>query len=144
MDFLKKISRNDLEESDDDFGGGEVIDEEEEDIVYDLHDRGEFDQNDANDLSRHEVRSSWSSSEEALDNCEGLIFNVPLEGSPRCSQRVAAEGRDPTRDPLNNVTARCEKILFLLFLWFLLSLLLSLLLLLLLFILLPLLLLLWL
>ncbi len=134
--FSNKKSRNDLEESDDDFGGGEVIDDEEdgdgdaEDVVYDLHDRGEFDQNDANDLSRHEVRSSWSSSEEALDNCEGLIFNVPLEGSPRCSQRVAAEGRDPTRDPLNYVTARCEQILFLLFLWFLLSLLLSLLLLL--------------
>ena len=109
-----------------------MIDDEDgeaEDAVYDLHDRGEFDQNDANDLSRHEVRSSWSSSEEALDNCEGLIFNVPLEGSPRCSQRVAAEGRDPTRDPLNNVTARCEQILFLLMLVFLLSLLLSLLLL---------------
>ncbi len=35
-------------------------------------------------MSRHEVRSSWSSSEEALEACEGLVFNVALEGSTRC------------------------------------------------------------
>ena len=38
------------------------------------------------------MRSSWSSSEEALDACEGLIFNVPLEGSTRCIPEVEEAG----------------------------------------------------
>ena len=34
--------------------------------------------------SREETKSSWSSSEEALQACEGLIFNIPLNGGTQC------------------------------------------------------------
>ena len=35
--------------------------------------------------------SSWSSSEEALARCEGLIFNVPLDGGTKCHENATAE-----------------------------------------------------
>ena len=35
--------------------------------------------------------SSWSSSEEALARCEGLIFNVPLDGGTKCHENGTAE-----------------------------------------------------
>ena len=34
--------------------------------------------------------SSWSSSEEALARCEGLIFNVPLDGGTKCRENATA------------------------------------------------------
>ena len=75
--------------------GGELFDENEmdeavdhhsDDTVYDLLDVGRFDQQnkDGLDRSREETRSSWSSSEEALAACEGLIYNVPLNGGTKC------------------------------------------------------------
>ena len=72
--------------------GGEIPDG-----VYDLHDQGRFNQKNPNDGSREEVRSSWSSSEEALAACEGLIYNVPLNGGTRCTP-------DASRDTLRNIT----------------------------------------
>ena len=44
-----------------------------------------FNQHNPNDKSREETRSSWSSSEEALAACEGLIYNIPLNGNRNCS-----------------------------------------------------------
>ena len=35
--------------------------------------------------------SSWSSSEEALARCEGLVFNVPLDGGTKCHENATAE-----------------------------------------------------
>lgn len=60
------------------------------DDVYDLMHKGVFNQKDPDgkDMSREEVRSSWSSSEEALMNCEGLIFNVPLDGDKLCTDNA--------------------------------------------------------
>ena len=55
-------------------------------MVYNLQDVGRFNQKNKNqvDRSREETRSSWSSSEEALQACEGLIFNIPLNGGTQC------------------------------------------------------------
>lgn len=76
----------------DDFGGGEVFDDPEtEDTIYDLMDVGRFNQKDKDgkDKSQEETRSSWSSSEEALMACEGLIFNVPLNGGTKCTRNAS-------------------------------------------------------
>ncbi len=76
---------NDLNYDDGDVDNvGSEIDDNGEDVIYDLHDHGEFNQEDPRDRSNQEVRSSWSSSEEALERCEGLIFNVPLAGNRQC------------------------------------------------------------
>ena len=62
--------------------GGEWLDDSEpaanDDIIYDLLDVGKFDQQDKDglDQSKEETRSSWSSSEEALMNCEGTYLNI--------------------------------------------------------------------
>ena len=63
-----------------------VPNENFEELVYDLQDVGQFNQKDKEkvDRSREETRSSWSSSEEALQACEGLIFNIPLNGGTKC------------------------------------------------------------
>ena len=57
--------------------------------------KGKFNQkNQANykeDKSNEETRSSWSSSEEALSTCEGALFNLPLDGSPRCHENATFE-----------------------------------------------------
>ena len=73
---------------------GELFDDEDhatDDSIYDLMDIGRFDQTDKDglDKSREETRSSWSSSEEALANCEGLIFNVPLNGGRQCTRNAS-------------------------------------------------------
>lgn len=77
----------------DDHGGlgGEDLFETDDD-VYDLIDVGRFDQQDKDgkDKSREETRSSWSSSEEALMACEGLIFNVPLNGGTACTANASS------------------------------------------------------
>jgi len=95
----KKAVINDLAVEDDleADSGGEVFDDNESNHirhedkgqhadVYDLIDRGRFDQTNPNDKSKEETRSSWSSSEEALARCEGLIYNVPLNGNRNCSE----------------------------------------------------------
>lgn len=75
---------------DDVAGGGELFDPVDD--VYNLIDVGIFDQQDKDgkDKSREETRSSWSSSEEALMACEGLIYNVPLNGGTRCTANASA------------------------------------------------------
>lgn len=90
-------------------GAIEVNDDEEEanhggefdeDVVYDLLHVGKFDQQNFNgkkDKSREETKSSWSSSEEALAACEGLIFNVPLNGGTKCTQDANSETLEQIR-----------------------------------------------
>ena len=85
--------------------GGEIFDEETNDRdtitelyanddssnpidIYDVLDRGAFNQNNKRDGSREknpEEKSSWSSSEEALMKCEGLLAFQQLNGSKSCS-----------------------------------------------------------
>ena len=78
--------------------GGEIFDEETDlyatdDIntpndIYDVIERGAFNQNNKRDGSREknpEEKSSWSSSEEALMKCEGLLAFQQLNGSKSCS-----------------------------------------------------------
>ncbi|GJQ86908.1 hypothetical protein Trydic_g13311, partial [Trypoxylus dichotomus] len=48
-------------------------------------DRGTIDENTLNDKSNSEFWSSFSSSEEALLNCAGLILNLPLTPHTKCS-----------------------------------------------------------
>jgi hypothetical protein len=81
---------------DDDLGGGE---DQGEDVVYDLTDRGQFNQKnkDGKDTSNEETKSSWSSSEEALMACEGLIYNVPLNGGTQCTKQATAATLDSIR-----------------------------------------------
>lgn len=46
--------------------------------------RGIFNETDLNDMSNSEFWSSFSSSEEALLNCAGLILNLPLTPHHKC------------------------------------------------------------
>lgn len=62
-----------------------------EQIVGDLeipagltYERGFFNQSTGNDLSREEHKSSYSSSEEALASCEGVILALPLQPDSKC------------------------------------------------------------
>ena len=85
--------------------GGEIFDEETNDgdilndiyanddssnpsDIYDIMERGNFNQNNKRDGSKEknpEEKSSWSSSEEALMKCEGLIAFQQLNGSKSCT-----------------------------------------------------------
>ena len=81
--------------------GGEVFDDEiydtengNEDLnemsndIYDIMVRGNFNQGNKRDKSREdfpEEQSSWSSSEEALMKCEGLLAFQQLNGSKTCT-----------------------------------------------------------
>ena len=84
-------------------------DSDEDNVIYDLLHQGRFNQKTRNDKSREEVRSSWSSSEEALARCEGLLYNVALNGGTRCTadasektiSNIAAEVGSPLRDSNN-------------------------------------------
>ncbi len=80
--LYQDVRATELEDADDEDGATAHED------LYDLQDQGQFDQHDENDLSRDEVRSSWSSSEEALVKCEGLIYNVPLSGGLKCTPQA--------------------------------------------------------
>lgn len=86
-DLQSKKSRikDEITQTDQEFRGQEVIDTDHfPEGLYNLRDQGRFDMQTENDKSREEVRSSWSSSEEALAACEGLMYNVPLNGATRC------------------------------------------------------------
>jgi len=75
-----------------------------EDTIYDLLDVGRFNQENKagkKDESNEETRSSWSSSEEALAACEGLIFNVPLNGGTKCSSNSTLSQLAKTRTTIN-------------------------------------------
>ena len=71
-----------------DVGGGE-------DQIDHFLNKGKFNQkNQADykeDKSNEETRSSWSSSEEALATCDGALFNLPLDGSPKCHENATFE-----------------------------------------------------
>jgi len=75
------------------YDGGDALEEDGKGVttaaadlnVDHLRDEGAWDQQNENDGSKEEVRSSWSSSEEALQACQGLIFNVPLAGTTSCT-----------------------------------------------------------
>lgn len=73
------------------------------DAVYDLLDQGQFFQvgNKKDSGSNEETFSSWSSSEEALAACEGLIFNVPLDGGTKCHENATD---DQLKSSLTEVT----------------------------------------
>ncbi|TRY68335.1 hypothetical protein TCAL_03808 [Tigriopus californicus] len=81
----KSRIKDEITQTDQEVHGQEVIDTDNfPEGIYNLRDQGRFDMQTENDMSREEVRSSWSSSEEALAACEGLMYNVPLNGATRC------------------------------------------------------------
>ena len=49
------------------------------------YERGFINQSHANDISNEEHKSSYSSSEEALASCEGVILALPLHPDPHCT-----------------------------------------------------------
>ena len=55
------------------------------------------------DKSNEETRSSWSSSEEALANCEGAIFTIPLDGSTKCHENATFSDMNPIMNNLSYV-----------------------------------------
>lgn len=55
--------------------------------------RGKFNQTNKNDRSNEEYVSSYSSSEEALANCEGVIMTLPLAAYRGCSFRWTDRNR---------------------------------------------------
>ena len=75
----------------DDNVGSEILDDDEtfkvttETNVENFFNRGKYNQKDKKDRSREEVRSSWSSSEEALAACEGVVKEpMALNGATKC------------------------------------------------------------
>merc|ERR1719348_861510 len=67
--------------------GGEVIEG-----VDHMFNKGKFNQKnqeqDKKDRSNEEPNSSFSSSEEALESCEGAVVNEQLLGSPKCNENA--------------------------------------------------------
>merc|ERR1719427_770311 len=53
------------------------------------------------DRSNEEVRSSYSSSEEALARCEGALYNLALSGSPRCNNNASLADMRPVMSNLS-------------------------------------------
>lgn len=49
-----------------------------------------------NDMSNSEFWSSFSSSEEALLNCAGLILNLPLTPHHKCSKHINEDEAEET------------------------------------------------
>ncbi|KAK6624751.1 hypothetical protein RUM44_011611 [Polyplax serrata] len=75
--------QEELNRNDDDYDAAEEEDEEAETLMYeDL--RGAFNETTFNDRSDSEFWSSFSSSEERLINCAGLIVNLPLIPKKGC------------------------------------------------------------
>ncbi len=93
------LSKDVEEEFDYDVGAAETFD------AVDQIGKGTFDMKTPLDGSREEVRSSWSSSEEALAACEGLLYNVPLNGGPKCTPEA---GADVLRDISTEVTVNVD------------------------------------
>ena len=105
--YKRRDTRQILDNDDDDMEG--AYEEFQDDILYDLHDQGTFNQKNVHgtnpvDKSREEVRSSWSSSEEALAACQGLIYNVPLNGATQCSQNNKLSEMKNVKTDVNNHT----------------------------------------
>lgn len=58
--------------------------------------RGTFNETDLNDMSNSEFWSSFSSSEEALLNCAGLILNLPLTPHHKCTKDLPESEAEET------------------------------------------------
>ena len=84
------------EDYDDENKGGEDY---QDDDIYEVIKAGSFNQQDPDgkDKSNEETHSSWSSSEEALMACEGLIRNVALE------PRIACNASSPALESIREV-----------------------------------------
>ena len=87
---LKKIKL--LEEEYENMGA-EVFDDEDNDIESFLQ-SGKLNQTNTQDNSNEEVQSSWSSSEEALVACEGVIALSPLDGATKCHKNASEQDLD--------------------------------------------------
>jgi len=112
--FKWKLNRDDY----DDDNGGEEIDEDDTIISRDnggkrespdhLLNTGTFNQkNDPNikpENSNEEERSSWSSSEEALQNCRGVIALHEFKPRLQCTENMNWEGAELDWYPFRNNT----------------------------------------
>lgn len=80
-------------ESDDENQASEVFDDDDKPLekVQNFHQQGKYNFKDPNDGSNEEPNSSWSSSEEALLACEGVIFMIALDGGTKCHQNASEE-----------------------------------------------------
>ena len=92
------------EDDNDEDQGGEVEDSPMPGVDHFL-DNGKFNQknqiNNKKDKSNEEVRSSWSSSEEALASCEGAVFNIALNGATACHENATF---DEMRHSMSNMS----------------------------------------
>lgn len=82
----------DMLNNDDEEGNIAIEEGFEMDGIADHH--GEINETTLNDRSSSEFWSSFSSSEEALLNCEGLVLNLPLTPHERCNAHQTEEGFD--------------------------------------------------
>ena len=92
----KTIERDkDDEDLNDDSDEGSYEKEDDELEIDHLLNREKLDQNSYNenieDKSYEEPNSSWSSSEEALEKCEGVIHNNNLAGQLKCNRNSSDE-----------------------------------------------------
>ena len=87
--------------------GAEVSDPDNDEVDH-FVDNGKFNQknnlNSKKDKSNEEVRSSWSSSEEALAACEGAVFNIALNGATSCHQNASFAEMRPVMDNISYTT----------------------------------------
>ena len=87
--------------------GGEIGDPDNDEVDH-FVDNGKFNQknnlNSKKDKSNEEVRSSWSSSEEALAACEGAVFNIALNGATSCHQNASFAEMRPVMDNISYTT----------------------------------------
>ena len=87
--------------------GGEVSDVDNDEVDH-FVDNGKFNQKNhlssKKDKSNEEVRSSWSSSEEALAACEGAVFNIALNGATSCHQNASFAEMRPVMDNISYTT----------------------------------------
>ncbi|KAB0803475.1 hypothetical protein PPYR_00445 [Photinus pyralis] len=83
---------HDMLNADDDEGNIAIEEGFQVDGIADHH--GEINETTLNDRSSSEFWSSFSSSEEALLNCEGLVLNLPLTPHMRCNAHLSEESFD--------------------------------------------------
>ena len=90
-----RVPRHILDEDDYNHGGEDYPED-----IYDILDVGQFNQKNADgkDKSREETHSSWSSSEEALMACEGLVQIEALEPKIACNQNASLLELESVRD----------------------------------------------
>jgi len=96
LGVYKTIDRDQDDEDLNDDSDERSYEKEDDELEIDhLFNRGKFDQNNNNestqDKSYEEPNSSWSSSEEALEKCEGVIYNNNLAGQLECNRNSSDE-----------------------------------------------------